>query len=87
MKIEEKLIARLTATLLLLPILYVAVSGPLLRVELGQPTRPFFEAFYKPLDEITVTTQTNGLWRKYIQWWGGYYRLEVYDLSQIPEPK
>jgi hypothetical protein len=85
MKIERKLIARLAATLLALPILYIAASGPLLRVNLGQPARPFLETFYRPLDDITIATQTNGLWRKYLQWWGGYYRLQVYDLSPIPK--
>jgi len=86
-KLGSRLFAQIVAVFLALPVLYVASSGPLLRVNLGQPARPHLEAFYKPLDEITIATRTNGLWRKYLDWWGGYYRLEVYDISQIPEAK
>ncbi|EDY17831.1 hypothetical protein CfE428DRAFT_4570 [Chthoniobacter flavus Ellin428] len=83
MKIDSRLFAQIAAVFLALPILYVAGSGPLLRVNLGQPARPFLEAIYRPLDEITTATHTNGLWRKYLAWWGGYYRLQVYDMSQF----
>jgi hypothetical protein len=83
MAIHRKLLRQCAGILMSLPILYTAASGPMLRVNLGQPLRPYLEAFYKPLDEITTATRTNQFWRKYLGWWGGYYRLEVYDISQV----
>lgn len=74
MKLDGKLIGRMGATLLALPLLYVLSSGPLYRVTASSAGDPHggwavVDACYRPLFRLIVDTPAEGPIAAYLRLW------------------